>query len=53
MSKNMLAVLEKRIADNRVDNITPRQMDPAGGELPGERFDLIFSSTVNPHPPEN
>jgi 2-polyprenyl-3-methyl-5-hydroxy-6-metoxy-1,4-benzoquinol methylase len=49
MSENMLAVLKKKIADNRVDNITPRQIDPAGGELPGERFDLIFSSMVLHH----
>jgi len=49
MSENMLAVLEKKIADNRVDNITPCQLDLTGGEVPGERFDLIFSSMVLHH----
>lgn len=49
MSENMLAVLEKKIAGSRVDNVTPRLLDPASGELPEERFDLIFSSMALHH----
>ncbi len=49
MSENMLAVLEDKIARNGVDNVTPRHLDLVEGELPGERFDLIFSSMALHH----
>ena len=49
MSENMLAALEEKITENKVQNIIPRHLDLARGELPPERFDLIFSSMALHH----
>ena len=49
MSENMLAALQEKITENKVQNIIPRHLDLARGELPPERFDLIFSSMALHH----
>ena len=49
MSENMLAVLDKKIKQNQIENISTRRMDLSKDELLDNRFDLIFSGMALHH----
>ena len=49
MSENMLSVLEEKAKQNQVDNISTRLLDLFKGQMPDERFDLIFSGMALHH----
>ncbi len=49
MSENMLAVLDEKIASEKIENVSTRLLDLFTDELPEERFDLIFSGMALHH----
>jgi ubiquinone/menaquinone biosynthesis C-methylase UbiE len=48
-STGMLDVLERKITENRINNIKTRLMDVRNDAFPAERFDLIFTSMAMHH----
>nr|MDA3897499.1 class I SAM-dependent methyltransferase [Desulfobacteraceae bacterium] len=49
MSENMLTVLDEKITQEKIENITTRHLDLFKNELPEDRFDLIFSGMALHH----
>ena len=49
MSENMLAILDEKIAQEKIDNIATRHLDVFREDLPEDRFDLIFSGMALHH----
>jgi tRNA (cmo5U34)-methyltransferase len=49
MSENMLSVLDKKITQEKIENITTRHLDLFKDDLPEDRFDLIFSGMALHH----
>ncbi|RMD99688.1 MAG: class I SAM-dependent methyltransferase [Calditrichaeota bacterium] len=48
-SKQMLAVLERKIREQQIDNITPQLLDLTQEQLPAGPYHLIFSSMTLHH----
>jgi 2-polyprenyl-3-methyl-5-hydroxy-6-metoxy-1,4-benzoquinol methylase len=49
MSENMLSVLDEKITQEKIENITTRHLDLFKDDLPEDRFDLIFSGMALHH----